>query len=68
MKQYDKIRTQYLGCLGLLADCSVHIAGYESDELRDSIETAMMDAERMKLVRWRRILNRIEVVPYEGRF
>lgn len=38
---------QYLGYLGLLARCSI----------------ALRDAEAMGLIRWRRVLDRIEVEP-----
>lgn len=52
-------RMRYLGVLGLLAECAVHVP----EDLRESIERAMEDAETAGLVKWRRILNRIEVEP-----
>ena len=60
----DRLRMLYLGCLGLLARCSLGLADAEepADDLRDSIETALMDAQSAGIpIRWRRILNRIEV-------
>lgn len=50
---------QYLGCLGLLADLCVYVP----EDERRRIEEAMMNAETAGLIRWRRVLNAIEVVP-----
>jgi hypothetical protein len=56
---------QYLGCLGLLANCSVALHDTVedmADDLRESIQQALDDAQAIGLpIRWRRILNRIEV-------
>lgn len=51
-------RMRYLGCLGLLAECSVHVP----EDLRDLIERAMEDAcAAIPTLTWRRILDRIEI-------
>lgn len=58
-----QIKMQYLGVLGLLAECSVHMRNSpDTDELRGLIEHAMGSAqETIKNFRWKRILNRFEV-------
>lgn len=48
---------RYLGCLGLLAECSVYVP----EDLRERIEQAMQDACADRSLRWRRVLNRIEI-------
>lgn len=58
------LRTHYLGVLGLLARCSVGLRDTDeesADELRDCIEQALCDAEQIVPIKWRRILDRIEV-------
>ena len=50
-------RRHYLGCLGLLGECSVHVP----DELREMIEEAFRDACQDGQLRYRRILNRLEI-------
>jgi hypothetical protein len=51
-------RMKYLGLLGLLTECSVHVP----EELREMIESAFDDAvEEIPTLRWRRILDRIEI-------
>ena len=54
-------RMRYLGLLGLLCECSVHV----TEDLRDSIERALDDACADGSLKWRRILDRyeIEAVP-----
>jgi len=48
----------YLGTLGLLGECAVHVP----EELREMIEQAMDDAcAENPSLSWRRILNRIEI-------
>lgn len=55
---YPNLRMRYLGCLGLLGECAVHVP----EDLRESIERAMEDAcQSDSALRWRRILNRIEI-------
>lgn len=56
-------RMNHLGALGLLAEISVHIAGPEADELRESIEMCFEDAKKLGLIRWHRVLNRFDVEP-----
>lgn len=53
-----KLYMRYLGALGLLSECSVHV----DDEMRESIEQAFTDAENYGL-KWRRVLERIEIEP-----
>ncbi len=48
---------RYLGCLGLLAECSVYVP----EDLREQIDRAFTDACRDGSLRWRRVLNRIEI-------
>ena len=49
---------RYLGCLGLLGECAVYVP----EDLRVMIEQAMVDAcEAIPTLRWRRIINRIEI-------
>ena len=51
-------RMRYLGCLGLLGECAVHVP----EDLREMIEQAMVDAcAAIPTLRWRRIINRIEI-------
>lgn len=52
-------RMQYLGALGLLAECAVYVP----EDLRESIERAMDDACADGTLKWRRILDRIEIEP-----
>jgi len=56
----------YLGTLGLLGECAVHVP----EELREMIGQAMDDAcAENPSLSWRRILNRIEihVIPSAAR-
>jgi hypothetical protein len=49
---------RYLGALGLLADCSVHVP----EDLREMIERALTEAcAAYPYLKWRRILDRLEV-------
>lgn len=51
-------KMRYLGVLGLLAECSVHVP----EDLRQMIEEAFTDAAAANpALRWRRILNRVEI-------
>lgn len=50
---------RYLGCLGLLGECSVEV----EPETRGSIIVAMEDAAKHYPLRWRRVVNRIEIEP-----
>jgi len=45
---------RYLGCLGLLGECSPHV----DEELRESIEGAFDDACEQHPLQWGRILDR----------
>jgi len=57
-------RMLHLGALGLLADCSVHLAGAEAEEMRQSIEACLSDAVKAGIIyRYKRILNHIEILP-----
>jgi hypothetical protein len=58
-----QIRQQYLGVLGLLAECSVHLReSSDSDELRALIEEALMDASGViPSLKWKRVLNSFTV-------
>lgn len=49
---------RYLGVLGLLGECSVHV----SDDERESIERAFIHAGSYGM-RWRRVLDRMEIEP-----
>jgi len=50
--------TRYLGALGLLAECSVYVP----EDIREMIEQAFADAcEGDPGLRWKRILNRVEI-------
>ena len=55
----NDVRMRYLGVLGLLAECSVYVP----EELRQSIETAMEQACADGCLKWRRVLNRVEIEP-----
>jgi hypothetical protein len=49
---------RYLGALGLLADCSVHVP----EDLREMIERALTEAcAAYAYLKWRRILDRLEI-------
>jgi len=51
---------RYLGCLGILTECSVYVP----EEIRESIAQAVQDAcDNHHSLRWKRILNRIEIEP-----
>lgn len=57
-----QIRQQYLGVLGLLAECSVHLRSPEANELRALIEEAFIDASGViPSFRWKRILDGFDV-------
>lgn len=61
-EMYDR----YLGTLGLLAEVSVYLpSDDEGEEMRQQIIRAFDDAQENHPVRWRRILNRIEIFPYD---
>jgi hypothetical protein len=62
-----EIYMRYLGTLGLLAEVSVYLpSSDEGEEMRQQIIEAFTDAEQYHPVRWRRILNRLEIVPYDA--
>lgn len=55
---------RYLGALGVLAGCAVHLSNtLDGNELRDTIERVMQDACAHHPLQYRRILNRIEIEP-----
>lgn len=61
----DDARMRYLGVLGLLCEASVHVP----EDVRESIERALDDACADGKLKWRRILDRLEietVAPKEG--
>lgn len=54
---------RYLGALGLLAECSVHVP----EDLREMIETAFDHAVAANSgLSWRRILDRLEIEVRAG--
>ena len=54
----ERLRLQYLGVLGLLAQCSAYVP----EDIREMIETAFRDAcEADCALYWRRILDRLEI-------
>ena len=54
----------HLGALGLLADLSLQLQdGKESEEWRDSIELCLREAEKLGMIRVKRVLSRMEVEP-----
>jgi hypothetical protein len=55
----DPLYLRYLGVLGLLAEASV----YAPEDIREMIEQAMDDACHNHPLRWRRVLDRIEIEP-----
>ena len=62
----DTLYMRYLGALGLLAECSVYLPNDdEGEEMRQQIIVAFTDAEATHPLRWRRILNRLEILPYD---
>lgn len=64
----DVVKYQYLGVLGLLAECSAHMGEtVDANELRGLIETALNDAQKVvPNLRWKRMLNRFEIEMVEG--
>ena len=52
-------RLYYLGLLGLLAECSVYVP----EDVREMIEQAFEDACTDGDLRWRRVLDRVEIEP-----
>lgn len=54
----EDLYMRYLGVLGILSECSVYVP----EEEREMIEAAFIDAcESHPSLRWKRILNRIEL-------
>ena len=57
---------RYLGVLGLLAEVSAYLpSNDEGEEMRQQIITAFNGAQKHHPVRWRRILNSLEIYPYD---
>jgi hypothetical protein len=54
---------RYLGCLKILCECSVYLDA--EPELRECIIDALEDACRHHPLKWRRIINRLEIEPKE---
>jgi hypothetical protein len=52
-------RMRYLGVLALLCECSVYVP----EELRESVERALIDACADGTLKYRRVLNRFEIEP-----
>lgn len=52
-------RMRYLGVLGLLCECSVYV----DEDLRESIETALIDACADGKLEYRRTLDRFDIQP-----
>ena len=52
-------RMQYLGVLGLLGQCSVHVP----EDIREMIESAFNDACGDGSLQYRRLINRLEIEP-----
>lgn len=60
----EDLYQRYLGCLGILGECSVYVP----EDIRETIERAMRDAcQHHSTLRWKRILNRIEIEPIPDR-
>lgn len=55
---------RYLGVLGILSEASVYVP----EEIRESIEQSFEDACKHHSLRWKRILNRIEIEPKPERY
>jgi hypothetical protein len=57
------MRTQYLGALKVLAECSILLrSGADSDDMRACIEDVLDDARKViPQLRWKRILHRFEI-------
>jgi hypothetical protein len=50
-------RTRYLGVVSLLCEASVYVP----EEIRESIECALEDACSDGRLKWKRLLNRLEI-------
>ena len=59
MPKRGDLYMRYLGVLGILSECSVHVP----EDIRESIESAFEDACSHHNLRWRRLLDRIEIEP-----
>jgi hypothetical protein len=60
MDMPEDLYMRYLGCLGILGECSVYVP----EEIRETIEQAMSDAcQHHPTLKWKRTLNRIEIEP-----
>ncbi len=57
MTPEQQARMRYVGVLALLMECSVYVP----EDLRESIIDAFKDACKDGTLRWRRVLNRIEI-------
>lgn len=59
------LRMRYLGLLGILSEASPHVP----DDIREMIQDAFIDAENdpQFSLRYRRILNRLEIEPVDER-
>ena len=66
MSERNDLYMRYLGVLGLLAECSVYLpSSDEGEEMRQQFIEAFSDAEKHHPLRWRRILNRLEIYPVD---
>lgn len=64
MSRDDGLYMRYLGVLGLLAECSVYLpSDDEGEDMRQQIIEAFTDAQTNHPLVWRRILNRLEIIP-----
>jgi len=52
-------RLRYLGVLGLSASCEASV--YVPEDLREQIESALEDACADGRLRWRRVIDRLEI-------
>lgn len=58
-----KERLRYLGVLGLLCEASIYVP----EEIRECMENALEDACADGTLRYRRILDRLEIEPVPSR-
>lgn len=56
----NELLMRYIGTLGALCECSVQV----DEDNRECIETALADAERHHGLKWRRVLDRIEIMGF----
>ena len=55
----NKLYIRYLGLLGILMECSVYVP----EEVREQIADAFDDACEEGKLKWKRVLDRMEIEP-----